>query len=264
MREKIMLVDVTKCTACRSCQVACKSWNNLSASRTKNQGSYQNPADLTPHDFTLIRFQERATTDSPIEWLFRNDKCYHCTEPGCMKVCPVPGCITKTAEGAVVLDSAKCIGCKYCYYACPFHIPRFDEATEKMYKCTFCFDRQAEGMHPSCATGCPTGAITFGDKDTMIPAAYARAKALGGNATVYGDKVVGGTHVMYVLNEQPGVFEQLPVDPKISPMIFIWKDLLKPLSMLSLLGGLGGSSLYYLIKGPKKPKFEQGGDNDEQ
>jgi uncharacterized protein (DUF2062 family) len=69
---------------------------------------------------------------------------------------------------------------------------------------------------------------------------------------------------MYVLNEQPAVFEQLPVDPKISPMIFIWKDLLKPLSVLSLLGGLGGSILYYLIKGPKKPKFEQGGNDDEQ
>jgi len=264
MSEKIMLVDVTKCTACRSCQVACKSWNGLSASRTHNRGGYQNPADLTPNNFTLIRYQERRAPDGQLQWLFRNDKCFHCTDPGCMKVCPVPGCITKTDAGAVVLDSSKCIGCKYCYHACPFHVPRFDAANEKMYKCTFCYDRQAEGLKPACATGCPTGALTFGDKDDMVKAAYARAKTLGGNATVYGDKVVGGTHVMYVLNELPVVFEQLPVDPKISPFVFIWKDLLKPLSILSLLGGIGGSILYYLIKGPKKPKFEQGGEGDEQ
>ncbi len=263
MSEKIMLVDVTKCTACRSCQVACKSWNGLPAERTKNQGSFQNPGDLNPHTYTIIRFQEQEGGSTGIKWHFRNDKCYHCTDPGCMKVCPVPGCIYKTAEGAVVLDSSKCIGCKYCYHACPFAIPRFDAATEKMYKCTFCFDRQAEGMIPACAKACPTGAITFGDKDSMVPLAYGRAKELGDGATVYGDKVVGGTHVMYVLSEQPAAYEELPVNPRISPFIFLWKDLLKPLSALSLLGGIGGSLLYYLIKGPKKPKFEEGGESHE-
>jgi len=264
MNEKIMLVDITKCTACRSCQVACKSWNGLAADRTTNRGGYQNPEDLNPRTFTLIRFQEDEGPGGGVRWQFRNDKCFHCTDPGCMKVCPVPGCITKTPAGAVVLDSTKCIGCKYCYHACPFAIPRFDAATEKMYKCTFCHDRQAEGMIPACAKACPTGAITFGDKDKMIAAAYARAKQLGGSATVYGDRVVGGTHVMYVLPEPPAEYVQLPVNPKISPLVFLWKDFLKPLSALSLLGGIGGSILYYLIKGPKKPKFEQGGEANEQ
>lgn len=262
MGEKIMLVDVTKCTACRSCQVACKNWNGLPGDRTKNRGSYQNPEDLTPHTFTLIRFQEQEEVDG-IRWLFRNDKCFHCTDPGCMKVCPVPGCIYKTQEGAVVLNSEKCIGCKYCYHACPFAVPRFDATTEKMYKCTFCYDRLAEGMIPACAKACPTGAITFGDKAAMIEAAYARARQLGGTATVYGDKVLGGTHVMYVLDRPPATYEKLPVTPRISPFVFLWKDFLKPLSVLSLIGGIGGSFLYYLIKGPKKPKFEEGDRTNE-
>jgi len=262
MSEKIMLVDVAKCTACRSCQVACKNWNGLPADRTKNRGSFQNPADLNPHNYTLIRFQEEESGDA-IKWLFRNDKCFHCTDPGCMKVCPVPGCIYKTPQGAVVLDSTKCIGCKYCYHACPFAVPRFDAATEKMYKCTLCHDRLAEGLIPACAKACPTGAITFGDKPAMVQAAYARAQALGGSATVYGDKVVGGTHVMYVLEKPPAAYEHLPVNPKISPLVFLWKDLFKPLSLLSLLGGIGGSLLYYVIKGPKKPKFEEGGERHE-
>ena len=58
MNEKIMLVDLSKCTACRSCQVACKSWNGLPAEITKNRGSYQNPPDLSPTTYTLIRFQD--------------------------------------------------------------------------------------------------------------------------------------------------------------------------------------------------------------
>jgi formate dehydrogenase beta subunit len=263
MKEKIMLVDVSKCTACRSCQVACKNWNELPADQTENQGSFQNPPNLNPHTYTLIRFQEVEEGSSGIKWHFRNDKCYHCTEPGCMKVCPVPGCIFKTPEGAVVLDSAKCIGCKYCYHACPFAIPQFDDATEKMYKCTFCYDRQAEGLIPACAKACPTGAITFGDKDDMMTAAYARAKKLGGGATVYGDRVLGGTHVMYVLTEQSSVYEKLPVDPKISLSVVLWKDILKPLSMFSLLGGIGASLLYYITKGPKRPTFEEGGEKHE-
>jgi len=262
MSEKIMLVDVTKCTACRSCQVACKNWNGLPGDRTRNRGGFQNPEDLNPHNFTLIRFQEQEEPGG-VQWLFRNDKCFHCTDPGCMKVCPVPGCIHKTPEGAVVLNSAKCIGCKYCYHACPFAIPRFDAATEKMYKCTLCHDRLAEGMIPACAKACPTGAITFGDKNAMTDAAYARVRQLGGTATVYGDKVVGGTHVMYVLDRPAAAYTQLPVNPKISPLVFLWKDLLKPLSALSLLGGIGASLLYYIVKGPKKPTFEEGGKGHE-
>lgn len=263
-KEFVKLIDTSRCTACRGCQVACKQWNELPGLRTKNFGSYQNPPNLQWNTWTLMRFQEHEDKAGRFSWLFRKDGCMHCEDAGCMMVCPVPGCITKTPEGAVVLDSAKCIGCKYCYHACPFSIPQFDPVTEKMYKCHLCHDRLAEGQIPACAKSCPTGAITFGEKDKMIAAAYARAKELGGTASVYGDTFVGGTHVVYVLTEPVSVYDSLPLDPKISPMIFIWKNILKPLSVLSLLGGIGGSILYYLIKGPKKPKFEQGGKGDEQ
>jgi formate dehydrogenase iron-sulfur subunit len=263
MNEKIMLVDLSKCTACRSCQVACKNWNGLPAVPTINRGTYQNPPDLNAQTYTLIRFQEIEAKDGAIKWLFRNDKCFHCTDAGCMKACPVPGCITRTESGAVVLDSTKCIGCKYCYHACPFSVPQFDAATEKMYKCHWCHDRQAEGRIPACAKACPTGTIQFGDKDAMITLAGKRVKELGGDASVYGEKHLDGTHVVYVLTEKPEVYEKLPVNPKISPFIFLWKDVLKPFSMLSFLGGLGACALYYLIKGPKRPKFDEGGEKHE-
>ena len=264
MNEKIMLVDLSKCTACRGCQVACKSWNGLPAEITKNRGSYQNPADLSPTTYTLIRFQEVDDKENTIKWLFRNDKCFHCTDAGCMKVCPVPGCITKTPSGAIVLDSKKCVGCKYCYHACPFSIPRFNEKDEKMYKCHMCHDRVAEGMIPACAKACPTGTIEFGDKAKMIKKAHARAKELGKDANVYGDQFVGGTHVVYVLTEKPGAYDGLPEKPKVATAIGLWKNVLKPLSMISILGGIGASFAYYLIKGPKRPKVDEGGDSNEQ
>jgi formate dehydrogenase beta subunit len=263
MIEKAMIVDVSKCTACRSCQVACKNWNNLPAEPTINRGGYQNPPDLSPHTYTLIRFQEIEDDNGTLKWLFRNDKCFHCTDPGCMRACPVPGCIFKTPEGAVIIDSKKCIGCKYCIHTCPFQIPRFDEATQKVYKCTFCYDRLANGLAPACAKACPTGAIVFGDKDDIIQTAHARARKLGSNASVYGDRFVGGTHVLYVLNEPSSVYEKLPENPQISAAVSLWKDWLKPLSMVSLIGGVGLSFLYYITKGPKRPENEQGGMTNE-
>ena len=56
--ELVKLIDTTKCTACRGCQVACKQWNELPGLRTKQLGSYQNPPDLQWNTWTLIRFQE--------------------------------------------------------------------------------------------------------------------------------------------------------------------------------------------------------------
>ncbi|MCP4716754.1 MAG: 4Fe-4S dicluster domain-containing protein [Deltaproteobacteria bacterium] len=263
MSEKLMLVDLSKCTGCRACQVACKNWNGLPAENTRCTGTYQNPPDLSPHTYTLIRFQEIDDGKGGLKWLFRNDKCFHCADPGCMKACPVPGCIYKTPEGAVIIDSKKCIGCKYCYHACPFSIPQYDEASEKVFKCTMCADRVADGLIPACAKACPTGAIAFGDKGGMLQKAHARAQELGGTASVYGDQFVGGTHVVYVLTEPPAAYEKLPEKPQISSAVTLWKDCLKPLSMISLLGGIGASFLYYITKGPKNPDFEEGGKNDE-
>lgn len=256
MSEKVMLVDISKCTACRGCQVACKQWNELPPVATHNAGSYQNPPDLNPYTYTLIRFQEIEDSQGTLRWIFRNDRCFHCTEPVCQRTCPVPGCIFKTPEGAVVIDPNKCIGCKYCVYTCPFEIPRFDEITGKVYKCTLCYERLAEGLTPACVKACPTGTLTFGNRKGMIAQAYNRAAALGGNANVYGDKFVGGTHVIYVLDDLPSLYAKLPQEPTIDTSVVFWKDILKPLSLLSFWGTVAATFLYYVAKGPKVPALK--------
>ena len=168
MEEKVMLVDVSKCTACRGCQVACKQWNRLPAENTMQSGTYQNPPDLSWATWNMIRFTEVPTKDGGMKWLFRRDACLHCTDPACQRACPVPGCISKSDEGAVVINQNLCIGCKMCVNSCPFEVPRINPVTNKAYKCTLCWDRTSRGLIPACAKACAPGTLTFGNKADMI------------------------------------------------------------------------------------------------
>lgn len=255
MAEKVKLIDVSKCTGCRSCQLSCKQWNQQPAKQTKNYGTYQNPPDLQSNTWTLIRFQEITDKDG-VKWLFRKDGCMHCTDAACVKACP-SGALYYTEYGTVGINHERCIGCKECVSACPFDIPRYDQATDKVYKCDLCLTRIQAALEPACVKACPTGALKFGDKASMLKLAYKQAKELGGNASVYGDKFVDGTHVLYVLPEKPAVYEKLPLKPSVPLSIIVWKDMLKPLSLLVAGGVIAGSFLHYIIHGPKLPDEDQ-------
>ena len=258
--ELIKLIDTTLCTACRGCQVACKQWNEMPGLRTKQWGSYQNPPDLQWNTWTLIRFQEYEASNGDFKWLFRKDGCMHCADAACVKVCP-SGALYHTEFGTVGLHSSLCIGCKACIAACPFDTPRYNPQTDKILKCDLCYDRLKNDELPACVKSCPTGALTIGRKEDMIKKAYSRVKELGGDANVYGDKFVGGTHMIYVLPEKPAVYDRLPEKPRVPLTIIAWKDWLKPLSLLAAGGVLVGSFFHYLIHGPKDTS---GGDQANQ
>jgi hypothetical protein len=83
--------------------------------------------------------------------------------------------------------------------------------------------------------------------------AAARAKDLGGSATVYGDKYVGGTHMMYVIAGKPATYAGLQIDRCVPLSDTLWRGILKPVSLLAAGGILVGSFLHYLIHGPKLP-----------
>jgi formate dehydrogenase iron-sulfur subunit len=258
MSEKVKLYDATKCTGCRGCQLACKQWNTLPAKQTYNHGSYQNPPDLQPNTWMLMRFQEISNGNGGVKWIFRKDACMHCTDAACVKVCP-SGALFYTKYGTVGLDSEKCIGCKECVFSCPFEVPRYDPETDKIAKCDMCYSRLDNDLEPACVKACPTGALQFGDKDKMLKIAYKRVEELGGNAHVYGDKFVGGTHLVYVLPEKAGVYDRLPVKPTVPLTVIAWKDWLKPLSLLAAGGVLMGSLFHYILHGPK----DTSGDGDQ-
>ncbi len=254
--EVVKLIDVTKCTACRGCQIACKQWNEMPGLKTKQWGSYQNPPDLQWNTWTLIRFQEYEDSKGAFKWLFRKDGCMHCTDAACVKVCP-SGALYYTDLGTVGINHERCIGCKECVSACPFDIPRYDSGTDKVYKCDLCFTRIKDATLPACVKSCPTGALTFGARDKMTRKAYARVEELKKagfeDANVYGDKFVKGTHVLYVLDEKPSVYDKLPANPSVPIATILWKDFLKPLSLLAAGGVLAGSFFHYIIHGPKLP-----------
>ena len=250
MNELIKVIDLSRCTACRGCQVACKQWNELPASQTSNFGSYQNPPDLQWNTWTLIRFQEIEDRGGNVKWLFRKDGCMHCSDAACMQVCPTQA-LYRTEFGSVSLDADKCIGCKACIPACPFGVPKMNAATNKIGKCTFCYDRLSVNQPPACVQSCPTGAIAIGERQEMLAGAYKRARELGGDASVYGDKCVGGTHVVYVLPEKAEVYDNLPQDPKIPLTLIAWKDFLKPAGLIGAGVVVAGAFLHYITHGPK-------------
>ena len=165
--ELVKLIDTTLCTACRGCQVACKQWNELPGLKTKQLGTYQNPPDLQWNTWTLIRFQEYEDKNKNFQWIFRKDGCMHCTDAACVKVCP-SGSLYYTPLKTVGIHRDKCIGCKECVSACPFHIPKYDAKTDKVYKCDLCYSRIRESHAPACVKSCPTGALTIGDKECML------------------------------------------------------------------------------------------------
>src|SRR5581483_9093800 len=255
------LIDISKCIGCKACQSACMEWNDLRDAVGDNTGTYDNPRDLTENSWTLMRFYEVEPQGS-LEWLIRKDGCMHCADPGCLKACPSPGAIVQYSNGIVDFHEENCIGCGYCVTGCPFNIPRISKKDSKAYKCTLCSDRVSVGLEPACVKTCPTGAIVFGAKEDMIDHAEARIEDLKErgyqNAGLYDPQGVGGTHVMYVLQhaDKPELYG-LPKDPKVSPVVSLWKGVAKPIALLLLGVAVIGSFLHYVKVGPNEAEGEQ-------
>ena len=256
---KAILYDATKCTACRGCQAACKQWNELEAEETKNTGSYENPADLSWRTWLKMRFNE-VESDGDLAWLFTRRACMHCTEAGCVKVCPTKA-VFHHDLGFVAYDKDKCTGCGYCVEACPFDVPRLDGSRltgkAKMNKCIFCIDRVTSGLEPACVKTCPPGALDFGERDAMVAKGQARVAELGGDARLYGEEELDGLHVLYVVNHSLKD-HKLPVNPEVSPSVTLWQDILQPVGYGVVGVVAGGLLLNYMVARARMVKAKEG------
>jgi len=225
MAIKALLIDSVRCTGCRGCQVACKQWNKRAAEQTEFFGGpgYQNPADLSKDTWCLVTYNE-VQVKGRFEWVFGKKQCMHCLEPSCVSACPVKALerVDDDARGvhAVIYHKGKCIGCRYCMLACPFLVPRFEYDSWNPYitKCTLCYDRQELGQIPACAKACPTDAIVFGDRDSMLEEVQRR---IANNPSVYHDRIyglqeAGGTCVLHISNvpfDELGYITDIPNTP---------------------------------------------------
>jgi formate dehydrogenase iron-sulfur subunit len=198
--EKGVLIDLTLCTGCRGCQVACKQWNQRQAEQTVLDGNFTNPKKLSSDSYTRVRFVEMEKNGRPV-WSFIKDQCLHCKEPACVSACPV-GAFVKTKEGPVNYNYDKCIGCRYCMVACPFQVPKYEweKVLPWVQKCSFCAERIRDGLEPACVKTCPTRAMFYGDYQAVLAEAKKRIGKHPGRYVdhIFGQKEAGGTNWMYI------------------------------------------------------------------
>ena len=88
--------------------------------------------------------------------------CNHCERPICVEVCPARA-IVKRSDGIVLIEQDKCLGCRYCSWACPYGALQYDAQLGRMTKCTFCVEDLEAGLPPACVAACPLRALDFGD-----------------------------------------------------------------------------------------------------
>jgi molybdopterin-containing oxidoreductase family iron-sulfur binding subunit len=164
-KKFVMVIDLSRCKNVGACKKACNHAHQL------------NPGQ------NWIKVLEMQDADHSAPY-WQPTTCMHCDEPPCVKVCPVDATF-KRQDGIVLIDSDRCIGCRFCMAACPYTTRVFNwqepvlekEVAAQPYscetsmpqkigtvsKCDFCPDMARKGELPHCVSACPNGVFFFGD-----------------------------------------------------------------------------------------------------
>jgi len=192
-----LLHDTTLCVGCRSCEAACAEVNGKPPVKPAPNDplAFAEKRRTTDKQYTVVNRYQEATENHPA--VYRKHQCMHCNEPCCASVCFV-NAFTKTPEGPVEYDSSVCVGCRYCVMACPYDALAYeydDPITPTVERCTMCLDRIRKGLNPGCADACPTGAITFGEREQLLEVARNRIAKTPDRYLnhIYGEHEFGGT-----------------------------------------------------------------------
>lgn len=178
-----LMIDINKCRnpeVARACSDACRRLHNIpDIERPHSEiewiwsDGFENafPNQVSEHTRADLRESKVLVM------------CNHCDRPPCVRVCPTQATFRR-ADGIVMMDEHRCIGCRYCIAACPYgarsfnwedpaphikHInPDYPHRTRGVVeKCTLCAERLAEGLPPACVEAANRvagpGAMIFGD-----------------------------------------------------------------------------------------------------
>lgn len=215
---KTFLIDTSRCTACRGCQLACKEWHELPANKTLQMGSHQNPPDLNPNNYKIVRFHDYMDETGTIRWNFFPDQCRHCDVPPCKEVGDVyiDNAIVKDEKTGAVLFTEKTREfskdqAEEIQESCPYNIPRREDKTGLLTKCTMCYDRITNGMPPACVRACPTGAMQFGDRAEMLKLAEERLASLKKDWPKASLADPEDVNVIYLLIDKPDTYHEFAV-----------------------------------------------------
>lgn len=140
MNHKVLTADPQKCTGCRACEIAC----------SLKHAQVSNPARSR---IRVVNWKS-ARHFLPVA-------CQHCEDAPCLQACPQDAISRDAALGQVVIDYARCVGCRTCFYACPFGAMNFDSERGRPFKCDLC------GGQPLCVEICTDKALAFTDPATV-------------------------------------------------------------------------------------------------
>jgi molybdopterin-containing oxidoreductase family iron-sulfur binding subunit len=171
-----MLIDTTQCTTgCNDCVTACNKENGLSGATKATDSQWIRKIEIK-------EISSGRVTSLPM-------MCQHCEHPPCVDVCPTQASF-KRADGIVLVDRHRCIGCRYCMMACPYKarsfvheplenqnpdVPRGKGTVEA---CSLCVHRIDKGQIPACAEACQNKAILFGDLNDANSEIYKKVRSV--------------------------------------------------------------------------------------
>lgn len=157
-RQMGFWVNTENCVDCGTCAHACRRANDT-------------PEDVACRRKILIGEKRGGVR------VYVSVSCMHCADPTCLKVCPAGAIYKRAEDGIVAVDQKRCIGCKYCYQACPFEVPHYTSAG--MDKCDYCTGNgRYPDQGPACAEACPHDALHWGDIQELLLLAGGKAKAV--------------------------------------------------------------------------------------
>jgi len=151
-------VNLSACSGCKACQIACKDKNDLTDERM-----WRRVIDVQGGEWLK---RGEAWINNTYNY-FVTSACYHCANPVCANVCPASAITKREEDGVVLIDADKCIGCRYCEWACPYGAPQFNESAGVMTKCDFCQDYIDAGQKPACVSSCQMRVLDFGDIEEL-------------------------------------------------------------------------------------------------
>ncbi|MBI3185387.1 MAG: molybdopterin-dependent oxidoreductase [Myxococcales bacterium] len=148
-RKLVFVKDVERCVKCRACETACKRSNGIEEPEIR---------------FRKVRILESGAYPTPRR-RFVSMACNHCESAPCVRACPTNALQKDPATGVVIHRPERCMGCRYCTFACPYDAISYDRRAGTVAKCSFCIDKIAQGLDPACVTACMSGALQYGTKE---------------------------------------------------------------------------------------------------
>ena len=150
---KTIMVNIEKCLACKSCEIAC-------ALAHCQSGVLEEAITEQP------RPQRRVTVEAAGEFGVPM-QCRHCEDAPCITVCPTKAIHREQAESPVLINPDLCIGCKFCIMICPFGVIDISRDGKVVTKCDLCIGRTEFKQEPACVEACPTKALKLVDEKEL-------------------------------------------------------------------------------------------------